>query len=254
MSVRSYLDGAVFAERRAGTGTGPATTLLAMHGWGRDRSDMVRFVGDRDALIPDMPGFGASPAPPEAWGAADYARAVAEMLEADGAAPYVVVGHSFGGRVGAALAAERTDLVAGVVFLGVPLVPLAPNGRPALTYRAARALHRWKILPEASMERMRQRYGSADYKAAQGVMRGVLVRVVAEDYSPYLRRIDAPVAFCWGLRDTTVPPEVATRAAAITPHVVDVDIVDGAGHDVMFDAPERARAAIDKVVAAAGHA
>ena len=186
---------------------------------------------------------------------ADDAHTVATMLEADGAAPYVVVGHSFGGRVGAALAAERTDLVAGVVFLGVPLVPLAPAGRPALTYRTARALHSWKLLPEASMERMRQRYGSADYKAAEGVLRGVLVRVVAEDYSPYLARIDVPVAFCWGARDTTVPAEVATRAAALTPHVVDVDIVDDAGHDVMFDAPAARHApAIDKVIAAAGHA
>ncbi len=252
MSVRSYLDGAVFTERRTSDDGGP--TVLAMHGWGRDRTDMVRFVGDRSALIPDLPGFGASPPPPDAWGAADYAHIVAAMLEADGAAPYVVVGHSFGGRVGAVLAAERPDLVAGVVFLGVPLVPLAPSGRPRFSYRAARVLHRWKLLPEASMERMRQRYGSADYKAAQGVMRGVLVRVVNEDYSEYLARINAPVAFCWGERDATVPVEVATRAAALTRHVVEVDIVADAGHDVMFDAPERARAAIDKVIAAAGPA
>ncbi len=248
MSVRSYVDGAIIAERR----DGDPPVLLAMHGWARDRSDMLKLVTGHAALVPDLPGFGASPPPEAAWGAACYAGVVAAMLDADGAAPYVVVGHSFGGRVAAVLAAERPDLVAGVVFLGVPLLHLAPPGRPAPAYRAARVLHRWKLLPEASMERMRQRYGSADYKAAQGVMRGVLVQVVAEDYGKYLARVEAPVAFCWGARDSTVPPEVGQRAAGLVSHVVDIDVVAGAGHDVMLEAPERARAAIDKVIAAAG--
>ena len=94
--------------------------------------------------------------------------------------------------------------------------------------------------------------GVASQLADQPVV--VLVRVVAEDYSDCLARITAPVAFCWGEQDTVVPPEVARRAAALAAHVVDVDVVAGAGHDVMFDAPERAGAAIDKVIAAVGQA
>ena len=250
MTLRSYLDGAIFAERR----DGDPPVLLAMHGWGRDRRDMLRLVGDRTALVPDMPGFGSSPPPPEAWGSPEYAEAVAAMLDADGEAPYVVVGHSFGGRVAAVLAAERPDLVAGVVFLGVPLLRLAADTKPALAYRSVRALHRWKILPDATMEHFRQRYGSADYRAAQGVIRAVLVRVVAEDYREYLARIEAPVAFCWGERDTAAPVEVAQQAAAMVKHVVDLDVVAGAGHDVMFDAPDRALAAVDKVIAASSRA
>lgn len=253
MSVRSYVDGAIFAERRDGA----APTIVAMHGWGRDRRDLVELVGAHAAIVPDLPGFGSSPAPPDAWGAVEYASCVAAMLDADGAGPYVLVGHSFGGRVAAVLAAERPDLVAGVVFLAVPLLRLAPAARPSLTYRAARLAHRWKLLPESSMERLRQRYGSADYRAAQGVMRAVLVRVVGEEhgmYVPYLERIEAPVAFCWGERDTVVPPDVARRAALHVRNAVDVDVVPGAGHDVMFDAPERARASVDKVIAAAGRA
>jgi len=248
MSVRSYLDGAVFAERREGA----APPVLAMHGWARDRHDLITIVDGRAALVPDLPGFGASPPPDDAWGAAEYAALVARMLEADGAAPYVLLGHSFGGRIAAILAAEHPDLVAGVVFVGVPLVRLGATSKPPLAYRAARLAHRWKLLPESSMERFRQRYGSADYKAAHGVMRGVLVRVVGDDYSDYLRRIAAPVAFCWGEADTAVPVEVARRAAAITPHVVDLDVVAGVGHFVPHDAPDRVRAAIDKVVAASG--
>ena len=249
-SVRSYADGAIFAERR----DGERPMLLAMHGWGRDRRDMLRLVGDRAALVPDLPGHGSSPPPPDAWGAADYAQSVAAMLDADGAAPYVIVGHSFGGRVAAVLAAERPDLVAGVVFLAVPLLRLAPASKPKWSYRVVRALHRWKIVPESTMERMRQRYGSADYRAAHGVMRAVLVRVVNEDYGEYLARIVAPVALCFGERDPQVPAEVARRASEIVSNLVGVDIVEGAGHDVMFDAPDRALAAIDTVVAASRRA
>ncbi len=249
MSVRSYLDGALFVEHR----DGPAPTILAMHGWGRTRADMLGLIDGRAALVPDLPGFGSSPAPPEAWGTPAYAAQIADMLVADGRAPYVVVGHSFGGRVAAVLAAEHRELVAGVVFLGVPLLHLATPKPPAFAYRAARWACAHHLLRESSMEKLRQRYGSADYKAAHGVMRAVLVRVVAEDYTDYLTRITVPVAFCWGANDSAVPVAVAQRAATVVANVVAFDVVDTASHDVMLQAPERARAALDAVIDAAAN-
>ena len=71
MPLTALLDGAVMAER-IGTGT-PA--VLALHGWGRNRSDLVPALTGLDALAVDLPGFGASPAPDRAWGSADYADA-----------------------------------------------------------------------------------------------------------------------------------------------------------------------------------
>ena len=247
MTLRTHIDGSVFAEHL--TGSGPR--LLALHGWGRDRSDLLPALVGRDLVAVDLPGFGASPPPPHAWGAADYADAVATMLRDLDGGPVLVVGHSFGGRVAAHLAAAHPDLVSGVVFVGVPLLRQAASNKPAPLYRAVRAAHRMHLVPESTMERMRQRYGSRDYNAASGRMREVFVRVVAEDYREQLQQCDCPAAFCWGANDTAAPPAIAREAATLVRHLVRLDILDGVGHDVHRDAPEALISAIDAVAQAA---
>lgn len=209
--LTSLLDGRVFADR---TGDG-APSVLALHGWGRSRTDLARAVQGTSALLLDLPGFGASPPPPEPWGTAEYAALLAPLL--DDGEPRVLVGHSFGGRIAVQLAAARPDRVAGVVLTGVPLLRRATSNRPALRYRVGRALHRRGLLGDARMDRLRDRFGSADYRAATGVMRGTLVRTVAEDYADLLPRIPAPVQMVWGAHDTAAPVEMAERAQRLFP-------------------------------------
>ncbi|MGZ5384735.1 MAG: alpha/beta fold hydrolase, partial [Acidimicrobiia bacterium] len=67
--LNSFAGGAVFGER---FGDGPLQ-VLALHGWGRDRRDFDEVLQGLDAAALDLPGFGASPAPVEAMGAAGYA-------------------------------------------------------------------------------------------------------------------------------------------------------------------------------------
>ena len=225
--------------------------VVGLHGWARSARDFDRVLPGLDALALDLPGFGASPPPPEAWGSPEYAAAVAPVLEelADGRpsrVAFVVVGHSFGGRVAVHLAASRPDLVRALVLTGVPLLP-RPGGasrRPALGYRVGRALHRAGLLREARMEELRQRYGSRDYAAARGVMREVLVRVVNERYDEPLGRITCPIALTWGERDDVAPPAVAEAVAARCPTAT-LLICPGAGHLTLTAAPDCVRAAID---------
>ncbi len=55
------------------------------------------------------------------------------------------------------------------------------------------------------MERARRRHGSADYLAAQGVMRDVLVRLVNERYEDTLAAVQCPVELVWGDDDQRRP-------------------------------------------------
>ena len=209
--LTSLLDGRVFAERLQ---AGPAD-VLALHGWGRDRSDLVPVVAGMRALLPDLPGFGATPAPPRAWGSADYAELLAPVL--DDAEAWTLVGHSFGGRVAVHLATLRPDRVRALVLTGVPLLRRAPSRRPPAPFRLARALHRRGLVPDTVMERARQAYGSADYRTATGVMRDTLVRVVHEDYRHLLPRIAAPVELVWGASDTEARLDMAQQAVDLFP-------------------------------------
>ena len=77
--LRTFAGGTLF-----GSVTGPdAPRVLALHGWARTHRDFDAVLAPVDeapvpALALDLPGFGASPPPPEAWGAAAYAQAVGE--------------------------------------------------------------------------------------------------------------------------------------------------------------------------------
>ena len=213
--LRSFAGGRLF-----GSLTGPEEPhVLALHGWARSHRDFEAVIAPPDqlplsAIALDLPGFGASPPPADAWGAEAYAEAIAQVLE-DMGSQVVVLGHSFGGRVALHLALQRPDVVRALVLTGVPLLhPLGRSGRVAPAYRLIRRLHRMGVVSGGAMESARQHFGSADYKAAQGVMRQVHVRAVNETYEGQLDAIRCPVHLVWGADDTVVPLEVAQRAAA----------------------------------------
>lgn len=244
MAVLTSFEGGRLFGRRHGSGD---PEVLALHGWGRDGADFARTLDGLDAVALDLPGFGASPPPGEATGAGGYAAAVMPALEAFPRPP-VVVGHSFGGRVAVSLAASRPDAVRALVLTGVPLLRRAPARRPSPGYRLVRTAHRLGLVSEARMEAIRRRRGSADYRAASGVMRDVLVRVVNESYERELAALGCPVELVWGRDDTDVPPAVAELAAELLRGrgvPVRLTLTD-AGHHVPLEAPGVLRAAIDR--------
>ena len=240
--LRAFASGQLFG---AVHGSG-RPTVLALQGWGRNHRDFDATLTGLDAVALDLPGFGATPPPPEGWGGREYAAAVVPVLD-EMATPVVVLGHSFGGRVAVELAAVQAERVRALVLAGVPLVrrPGAPRRRPALAYRVGRALHRRGALGERRMERLRQRYGSPDYRAAQGVMRQVHVRAVNETYERQLSAIACPVELVWGDDDHDVPPEVARTACALLARAT-LTVVAGAGHLTPLTAPEALRTAVER--------
>lgn len=225
-------------------GDAPAR-VLALHGWRRTSADFDRVLAGMSAVALDLPGFGASPEPPSGWGAADYADAVAPVLdELD--TPVVVLGHSFGGRVAVCLAAARPDAVKALVLTGVPLIrPPAAARKPPLKFRAARWLNRRGVLPDERMEALRRQHGSADYRAAAGVMRDVFVRVVNESYEAELARVRCPIELVWGDDDAEARLAVAESALAVVPDAK-LTVAPGAGHLTPLSAPDALRAALER--------
>lgn len=250
--LRAFASGRLFGER---SGPGPGSVLL-LHGWRRTHRDFAAMVGEPleaagrpvGWLAVDLPGFGSSPEPPEPWGSDEYAALLEELLE-DLEEPVVVVGHSFGGRVGLHLAARRPDAVRGLLLTGVPsLVRLGRPPRPALGFRAVRFAARAGLVPPSRLEAARSRYGSDDYRAAEGVMRAVLVRVLAERYENQLRALRCPVELVVGEADTAAPPAVAQAAAGLVERCA-VTVLPGVGHLAPLEAPAALRAGVARLLA-----
>ena len=233
-------------------GTGPALVLL--HGIGNQSGSWVRqleALGGRFRTVAwDAPGYGESDRlPAESPTAADYAGALAGLLDALGIARAVLVGSSLGALVAGAFAASRPEQTAGLLLLNPAggygladpkereerlatrlerLAQLGPEGMalepsPGMLSPAAsaeaRALAAWstaRIRPDGYAQ------------AARMLAHGRLV----EDAARYAGRVLVVAASA----DTITPPAGCERMARAFPRA-DYRLLDGPGHLSYLDAP-----------------
>lgn len=210
----------------AGTGTAnDSWRFLWAHGWGQDRRAMANLAQSLTGLgghiLIDFPGFGAAPHPRDAWSTADYADAVARFLKhAPTAGPTVWIGHSFGGRVGIQLAARHPELVDRLVLIASAGLQrqrsLLERTRVTGKIYTFKTLKRLAPVVGMDVDKLRENFGSADYKAA-GDMREILSKVVREDLTDVAARIKCPTRLIYGAKDTETPPEIGERLAAVIP-------------------------------------
>ena len=193
-------------------------------------------------LSPDLPGFGWSQPPPEAWGVEEYTTHVLSMLDQVGISRAAFVGHSFGGRIAIALAVRQPQRVSRLVLVASSGIRPKRGARYHLRVTTTRLLARFTALPGCGrlgaelLSRWRDRVGSRDYRAA-GRMRPTLVRVVNEDVTPMLPRVRASTLLLWGDQDSEVGRHAMELMAARIPRARLV-VFPGAGHFPYQDAPE----------------
>jgi pimeloyl-ACP methyl ester carboxylesterase len=268
-------DGIKIYYETDGTGDG---AVLFLHGWGGNRDSMrglySRLSHRYRVITPDFPFFGGSGRPGRAYGVADYAAAVAalmneisagrsggkpvqaEQLNADirqSAAergggtpvqPITIIGHSFGGRVGIVLASRFPDTVGRLILIN------SAGMKPRRGIRYFCRVARFKFARLCVKLKLRraavlQRFGSDDYRAADGVMRGSFVKVVNEYLEEDARKITVPTLIISGTNDTAAPPSSAKKLHRL---IADsrLKIFDGAGHFSYLDKPNEVYTLIDK--------
>ena len=210
------VNGAQIAYRR--TGTGPNRVLL-LHGWGASMALMApvaeALAASMEVISLDFPGFGESGRPPEPWGVPDYAAAVYALCEAEDFLPCAVIAHSFGGRVALLLGSEHPGMFTKMVITGgaglrAPQTEEGQKRAAAFKRRRdiAEKIGRFAPLAPAVsrfQDRLRQKYGSADYNALDEEMRKTFVKVINQDLSDRLPLQKQPTLLVWGDRDTETP-------------------------------------------------
>lgn len=212
------------------TGAGKPDILL-LHGWGCSvqmwQPVAQRLSARARVTAIDFPGHGKSGRPPEPWGAPEHAGMVAALIRELGIEGCDIIGHSHGGRIALCLAAAQPALAGKLVLTGAAGLrgePTDEQKKRSDTYKRLRGisdtLDRIKILgplPEKMREALRQKYGSADYKALDAEMRKTFVKLVSTDLTDELPRIQAPTLLLWGSEDTETPLWMGQKMESLIP-------------------------------------
>lgn len=227
---------------------GSGRPLLLLHGWGVS-SELFAPILDalqpgRRLIVPDLPGFGATPEPDAPWSVHEYADWCIALLDHLGVEHCDLIGHSNGGRIGIVIAAEHPGRVDRMVLAGSAGIRPRRTLRGAArvrTYKALRAIERSGALPAGIRHTAGRRAdlrGSADYRAVSGTMRGTLVRIVNEDLRGMLPDLRIPVLLIWGDRDTETPIDDGRLMEQLIPDAGLV-VFEGAGHYAYLEQPDR---------------
>ena len=163
----------------------------------------------------DFPAHGESGRPPEPWGVKDFAACVKDLMGQLGIAPCDIIAHSFGGRVALWLAANEPQAVNRLVITGgagIRKPQTEEQKKKSEAYKKKKeALLGLTRLPlvggaaQKSLKALQQKYGSADYNALDDEMKKTFVKVISEDLSPLLPKVQASTLLIWGENDTETP-------------------------------------------------
>jgi pimeloyl-ACP methyl ester carboxylesterase len=219
---------------RRGPEVPESTPIVHVHGFAVSGSYLMptaRALAHRaTTLVPDLPGYGRSPAWGHALGISSLAWALLETLDAVGVERAVLVGNSMGGPVCLEVAHSAPERVAGVV-LASPAggVHNQPLGRALL-----------QLARDAGRESPRMvRVVLPDYLRFGPVnalqLFGELVRF------PSLERVvrtPVPTLAVIGSRDPLMPPPWRVREVGrLAPPHLTVAVIEGAAHAMNFSHP-----------------
>ena len=186
--------------------------LVYLHGWGQNIEMMEPiakpFSKKYNVLILDLPGFGLSPEPKEAWTLYDYAEMVNFFVKELKMNNPILIGHSFGGKISLCYALKyKTNKL---VLLASPYEKKI--SKPTFKMKVFKLL---KKTPFASFAK--RHMGSTDYRNASDMMRNILVKHVNLDLKDELKNIKCPTLLIWGTNDEAVDYEDALKLEKLIP-------------------------------------
>lgn len=252
-------------------------TVVAVHGGPGIDAGVLRLTMEparswAQVVVPDQRGHGRSDhADASTWNLDEWADDLAELIDVLGLDRPVVLGTSFGGFVVQHYLARHPEQPGGAVLIGTSPRQAdhdeivrryreiggdraAEVMRRSLTDRSEDAEREWaEVCAPLSARR------PPDDAYARARARRIATPEVNAHFIPSLDRLDlrpglaaarSPVLVMVGELDPLVPPTVAAEAVdALPPGLGELCVVEGASHQVLWDQPERAHAAIERFAA-----
>lgn len=198
--------------------------FLFLHGWGGNAESwqpLWHAMQKQEYPLPrliamDIPGFGESPPPHDAWSLEDFAKCIILFLDTLGIVKVNIVCHSFGGRLAIVLAHLFPNRIEKVVALAPAGIAHHLHFKRLIAFFARRVK---KILTLPLIRRvfpltrgvMYRILGNPEYSETDGVMKNIYQKAIQRDLRPIVPMLKPFFLIFWGRHDTYVP----VRDAAI---------------------------------------
>ena len=206
-------------------------------------------------LVPDLPGFGGTPAPVRGEITMDqYARRVLTELDRRGIARATFAGFSMGGYIALAIARIAPHRMDGLILIDTRETADTPEARQGRydTIEKVRAEGIASVVesmlpkmlsanaPQEMRDRVREIMNSS---SPEGVMAALEVMAERRDSTAVLPTLEVPTLIVVGAEDPITPPADAERMAAAIPNAKLVKIA-GAAHLSNFEKADEFNGAV----------
>ena len=223
-------------------------TLVIFHGWTRshDRWQLlikkVQAYGYQVVYLV-LPGFGGQDLD-RPWQLDDYVSWVTEELKLKKIKRFFLLGHSNGGRIGLALAAQKPLGLRGLILVDSAGIRTRSSIKTGLFWVAAKIGKKVLALPGLSCMRGLARYGlyrlarERDYLEAPEHLAQTMKGLIRTDLTGKMKRVPVPTLLVWGGQDTTTPLGDALRLYRANPQSR-LTVFPQAAHALPYRYPEQ---------------
>lgn len=230
--MQAVIDNLLTTYQRNGKGR----QVLLLHGWGDSsagwRSFAALLAADFDVIVPDLPGFGGTQAPSEAWGLDQYAKFVAAFTKKLKLEPFALIGHSNGGAIAIRGLANGTLDAQKLVLLASAGIRGEYKGRNKALRLAAKT---GKLLAAPLPVRTKKKLQRKVYEAVGSDMlvaehlQETFKKVVTDDVRADAAALSVPSLLIYGEQDEQTPLRYGELFhQTITGSTL--EILPGAGH------------------------
>jgi N-formylmaleamate deformylase len=232
---------------RTGGGKPPLVLLHGLLGSGACWAPLARSLeNEYDVLMPDARGHGDSSTPLHGYRYEDHAADIVGLIGGLGLSAPVLLGHSMGGMTAAVVASLAATIIRAVILVDPTF--LTPQRQREVCDSDVAEQHRRLLSQDRCdvLANLRSRHPHRSPEILELIANARLQTWMSAfdvltppnpEYHQLVNTIDVPILFIMGDAGV-VCPETASELQGINSRIR-VELIQGAGHAVQYDQPER---------------